>query len=87
MVKKGKRGKKRAVRKPSKVKHGFLKITAHVIGSTLGGVAIRAGIAKPASISKRQGKPLATQAKDTAKQAKGKPRRPKDAVTRARPKV
>jgi hypothetical protein len=49
-------------------------------------MAIKAGIAKPASISKRQGKPLATEPKDAAKQAKN-PRRPKDAVTRARRKV
>jgi hypothetical protein len=87
MVKKGKRSKKREVRKPPKVKHGFLEITAHAIGSTLGGMAIKAGIAKPASISKRQGKPLATQPKDAAKQAKENPYRPKDAVTRAKRKV
>lgn len=86
-MKKGKRSKKRKVRKPPKVKHGFLEMTAHVIGSTLGGMAIKAGIAKPASISKRQGKSLATQAKDTAHRPKGKPRRPKDAVTRASRKV
>jgi hypothetical protein len=87
MVKKRKRGKRRAVPKPPKVKHGFLEITAHVIGSTLGGMALKAGIAKSASIGKRQGKPLATQPKETAKQAKGKPRRPKGAVTNERPKV
>jgi len=87
MVKKGKRRKKREVRKPPKVKHGSLEITAHLIGSTLGGMAIKAGIAKPASISKRQGKPLATQPKDAGKRPKGKPRRPKDAVTRASRKV
>jgi hypothetical protein len=87
MVKKGKPANKKAVRKPPKVKHGFLEITAHVIGSTLGGMALKAGIAKPASIGKRQGKPLATPPNDTAKQAKGKPRRPKGAVTRARRKV
>ena len=87
MVKKSKRGKKRALRKPPKVKHGFLETTAHAIGSALGGMALKAGIAKPASIGKRQGKPLAKQPKDTAKQTKGKPRSPRGAVTNARPKV
>jgi len=87
-VKKRKRDKNTAVRKPTRVKHGILELTAHAIGSTLGGLAVKAGIVQPSSSkSKRPGKPAAMQPEAASKQTKKKRPRPKDVVTNARLKA
>jgi len=65
-VKKGKDVKRTAAQSPdAKSKQGFLDITAHAIGATLGGIAVKAGIVKPSGTSQPKAK----------KQNKRKPRK------------
>jgi hypothetical protein len=75
-VKKGKDVKRTATEyHDAKSIQGFLDITAHAIGATLGGIAVKAGIVKPSSTGKPKAKSAATQPKAISKQNKRKQRK------------
>jgi hypothetical protein len=74
MVKRSKGSKSGAAQNSAKRKQGFLKATAHLIGSTIGGMAVRTGIVKLPSKNKQQDKPIARQTRENKPSRKASPR-------------
>src|SRR5260370_18247707 len=84
MVKHSKGSKSGAAQKSAKRKQGFLKVTAHLIGSTIGGMAVRTGIVKLPSKNKQQDKPncRVDPGKQSSRKASPRGARPKRGIRR-----
>ena len=73
-MKHSKGSKSGAAQKSAKRKQGFLKVTAHLIGSTIGGMAVRTGIVKLPSKNNQQDKLIGGQTRENNSSRKASPR-------------